>query len=127
MYVCMYVRMYVCILMCVLKNQLHVRTYMRTYVFMYVRMYVCMYVCILTCMLQDLELSTAAVAHVYLEKLILDNLTRKDSRKISAAVCLLLAIKFNEAPRDTRVSAMKEVVEKQNRCFCLYVCMYVCM
>jgi hypothetical protein len=63
----------------------------------------------------DLELSTAAIAHVYLEKLILNNLARKHSRKITAAVCLLLALKFNESPRDTRVSSMVETVEKQNR------------
>ena len=46
--------------------------------------------------LLDLELSTAAIAHVYLEKLILLNLVRKHSRKVTAAVCLLLAVKFNE-------------------------------
>eukprot|EP00961_Rhodomonas_salina_P058718 788796-Rhodomonas_salina.1 len=47
----------------------------------------------------NLELSTAALAHVYLEKLILRNLVRKVSRKVTAAVCLLLALKFNEVPR----------------------------
>ncbi len=94
-------------------------------------MYICIYVFNHTnthTHKQDLELSTAAIAHVYLEKLILDNLARKESRKISAAVCLLLAIKFNESPRDGRVSAMKEVVERQNRCVTLsYTCtsMYV--
>eukprot|EP00960_Hanusia_phi_P069419 767087-Hanusia_phi.AAC.1 len=83
----------------------------------------------------DFELSTAAMAHVYLEKLILKNLVRKHrcypflsllipffrqstceailmvplsrSRKVTAAVCLLLAVKFNEVPRDTRVCAIQ--------------------
>jgi len=32
----------------------------------------------------DLDLSTAALAHVYLEKLILKNLVRKHSRKLTA-------------------------------------------
>jgi len=32
----------------------------------------------------DLDLSTAAMAHVYVEKLILKNLVRKHSRKVTA-------------------------------------------
>jgi len=46
----------------------------------------------------DLDLSTAAMAHVYVEKLILKNLVRKHSRKVTAGVCLMLAVKFNEVP-----------------------------
>ena len=64
--------------------------------------------------LLDLELSTAAIAHVYLEKLILLNLVRKHSRKVTAAVCLLLAVKFNEVPRDTRLDALQLAFEGQN-------------
>jgi hypothetical protein len=47
------------------------------------------------------------MAHVYLEKLILKNLVRKHSRKVTAAVCLLLAVKFNEVPKDTRLDAIQ--------------------
>ena len=55
----------------------------------------------------DLDLSTAAMAHVYLEKLILKNLVRKSSRKVTAAVCLLLAVKFNEVPSSHMQVAME--------------------
>ncbi|KAJ1489425.1 hypothetical protein T484DRAFT_1779986 [Baffinella frigidus] len=69
----------------------------------------------------DLNVSTAAVAHVYLEKLILKNLVAKHNRKVReaaclllamkfnvrAAACLLLAMKFNEVPRDSRLASMQ--------------------
>jgi len=51
----------------------------------------------------DLDLSTAAMAHVYLEKLILKNLVRKHSRKVTAGVCLMLAVKFNEVPDENQM------------------------
>jgi hypothetical protein len=42
------------------------------------------------------ELATAALAHVYLEKLVLRQVVHKPNRKLMAAVCLLLAAKWNE-------------------------------
>mmetsp|Transcript_29951 Transcript_29951/g.96646 ORF Transcript_29951/g.96646 Transcript_29951/m.96646 type:complete len:290 (-) Transcript_29951:20-889(-) len=44
----------------------------------------------------DGELATAALAHVYLEKLVLRRVVHKPNRKLMAAVCLLLAAKWNE-------------------------------
>ena len=35
------------------------------------------------------------------------NLVRKHSRKLTAAVCLLLAVKFNEVPKDSRLDALQ--------------------
>ena len=47
------------------------------------------------------------VGGVRQEKLILKNLVRKHSRKVTAAVCLLLAVKFNEVPKDPRLDALQ--------------------
>ena len=44
----------------------------------------------------DLELSTVALAHVYLERLCWKNLVDKKNRKLLSAVCLTLAYKYNE-------------------------------
>jgi hypothetical protein len=37
----------------------------------------------------------------------LKNLVRKHSRKLTAAVCLVLAVKFNEVPKDSRLDALQ--------------------
>jgi hypothetical protein len=44
----------------------------------------------------DLELSTAALAYAYFERLVLQNVVSKYNRKIAASVALLLAVKYNE-------------------------------
>ena len=46
---------------------------------------------------QDMEVSTAAVAHTFLEKLVLKRLVHKPNRRLVAATCLLLATKVNDA------------------------------
>mmetsp|Transcript_10696 Transcript_10696/g.40000 ORF Transcript_10696/g.40000 Transcript_10696/m.40000 type:complete len:519 (-) Transcript_10696:112-1668(-) len=44
---------------------------------------------------QVIEVSTVAMAFVYFEKLILQNVVTKQNRKIMASTCLFLAFKFN--------------------------------
>ena len=44
----------------------------------------------------ELALSTIALGQIYMEKLVLCNVMRKKNRKLLAATCLLLALKFNE-------------------------------
>ncbi len=44
----------------------------------------------------DLEISTAALAYAYFERLVLQNVVSKYNRKIAAGVALLLAFKYNE-------------------------------
>ena len=44
----------------------------------------------------DLELSTVALAHAYLERLCWRNVVEKKNRKLLSAVCLTLAYKYNE-------------------------------
>lgn len=61
----------------------------------------------------DVELATAALAHVLLEKLILSNLVKKSTRKVTAAVCLLLAFKMNEVPRCPAIEAIQQGLERQ--------------
>ena len=50
----------------------------------------------------DLELSTVALAYVYLERLCWRNLVEKKNRKLLAAVCLTLAYKYNEGAQQTQ-------------------------
>ena len=45
----------------------------------------------------DLELSTVALACVYVERLCWRNVLEKRNRKLASAVCLTLAFKWNEA------------------------------
>ena len=65
----------------------------------------------------DLELATASIAWIYFEKLVLRNRVDKASRKIMAAVCLLLAYKWSEgsasgAARKKQVAALFAACEK---------------
>jgi len=57
----------------------------------------------------DGELATAALAHVYLEKLVLRRVVHKPNRKLMAAVCLVLAAKWNEPEL---LPGLLELVEK---------------
>ena len=43
-----------------------------------------------------MDLSTACLASVYFEKLVLKNMVHKTNRKIFAATCLFIACKFND-------------------------------
>ncbi len=47
-----------------------------------------------------LEVSTAALAIVYFEKLVFKGLVSKSNRKLVMSVCLVLAFKFNEANQE---------------------------
>jgi len=49
----------------------------------------------------DLEISTAALAIIYFEKLVFKGVVRKQNRKLIMSVCLLIAFKFNEPKRET--------------------------
>lgn len=44
----------------------------------------------------DIEISTVAIAFIFFEQLILQSLVAKENRKLTMAVCLVLAAKFNE-------------------------------
>lgn len=56
----------------------------------------------------DLEISTVAVSYIYFEKLVLINEVDKPNRKLMAAVCLLLAVKWTEGNTPTnQKSAMQ--------------------
>lgn len=58
--------------------------------------------------LYDLEASSVAFAHVYLEKLILKNFVNKGNKKLIASICLLLAVKVNDS-KDINYSTLVEV------------------
>jgi hypothetical protein len=51
---------------------------------------------LLACVNLALEISTVAIAFIFFEQLILKSLVSKENRKLSMAVCLVLAAKFNE-------------------------------
>ncbi|CAG8492932.1 2916_t:CDS:10 [Ambispora gerdemannii] len=59
----------------------------------------------------DLELSTVAKAYVYFEKLVLKKLVAKYNRRLTAAICLLLASKVNE-PKETSHASILESLHK---------------
>jgi hypothetical protein len=49
----------------------------------------------------NLELSTAALACIYFERLVLKNMVVKTNRKIMAAICFMIAMKFHEFSAST--------------------------
>ena len=62
-----------------------------------------------------IEMSTAALAIVYFEKLVLKGVVSKPNRKLVMSVCFVLAFKFNEQPLgESRVplSALLEDIER---------------
>ncbi|KAI8907495.1 cyclin-like protein [Powellomyces hirtus] len=61
--------------------------------------------------MQDLELSSVACAYVYFEKLVLKNMVNKESRRLVAAACLLLAAKVND-PKEVDYTKLLEAMEK---------------
>ncbi|KAI8322465.1 hypothetical protein GQ54DRAFT_323986 [Martensiomyces pterosporus] len=61
---------------------------------------------------QDLELSTAAIAWVYFEKLIWKGYVVKDNRKLVSAVCLYLALKINES-REVSISRSLQAIQRR--------------
>ncbi|KAF0978594.1 hypothetical protein FDP41_002414 [Naegleria fowleri] len=64
------------------------------------------------------ELAIAAVAFVYLEKMILKNLVHKANRKRIAAACLFLAFKLNlESPHEQRKQVTSEFLDEIENVF----------
>eukprot|EP00669_Euglena_mutabilis_P014355 TRINITY_DN9418_c0_g1_i1.p2 TRINITY_DN9418_c0_g1~~TRINITY_DN9418_c0_g1_i1.p2 ORF type:complete len:164 (+),score=67.52 TRINITY_DN9418_c0_g1_i1:280-771(+) len=59
---------------------------------------------------ETLEVSTVAYAVVYFEKIIMNRRVNKENRKLMAAVCVLLAIKFWE-PSITSTTRLLPIVE----------------
>lgn len=51
---------------------------------------------LLACVGIGIEISTVAISFIFFEQLVLKALIAKENRKLSMAVCLLLAAKFNE-------------------------------
>ena len=51
---------------------------------------------LLACVNLGIEISTVAIAFILFEQLVLKALVAKENRKLSMAVCLVLAAKFNE-------------------------------
>ncbi|OQR81563.1 hypothetical protein THRCLA_11616 [Thraustotheca clavata] len=63
------------------------------------------------CQRLHMDISTVALACVYFEKLVLSNYVNKANRKLYMSVCMVLALKFNEAlNRDKIVSVVKKLL-----------------
>ena len=56
----------------------------------------------------NLELSSVALAYVYLEKLVIKNVIKKHNRKLIAAICVLLAAKVND-PKELNYKKLLDV------------------
>ena len=54
----------------------------------------------------DLSISSAALAHMYFERLALHEKVQKENRDVYASVCLMLAVKYNE-DKDTMADNLK--------------------
>lgn len=63
------------------------------------------------CEQRDLEQSTRALSMVYLEKLVLNRTIRKETRKLIASACLVLACKANE-PKGTKFDALVDHISR---------------
>ncbi|KAH9255423.1 hypothetical protein BASA81_006542 [Batrachochytrium salamandrivorans] len=63
----------------------------------------------------DHELSSIALAYVYLEKLILKRVVHKANRKLVAFTCLVVAIKFNESGGVNKTSELIEEIVSQHK------------
>mmetsp|Transcript_12818 Transcript_12818/g.19294 ORF Transcript_12818/g.19294 Transcript_12818/m.19294 type:complete len:477 (-) Transcript_12818:154-1584(-) len=61
----------------------------------------------------DLEVSTVAIAFICFEQLCLKGLVTKANRRLSMAVCLILAVKFNESISDTCLDSVFEFADRQ--------------
>ncbi|KAJ3163068.1 hypothetical protein HDU86_002237 [Geranomyces michiganensis] len=61
--------------------------------------------------MQNLELSSVACAYVYFEKLVLKNMVSKETRRLVAAACLLLAAKVND-PKEVDYTKLLDTFEK---------------
>jgi len=71
---------------------------------------------ILGCMARNIELSTVALAVILFERLCLKGLVTKANRRLTMAVALLLAYKFNECVTSkfhTRLESMLDFVDKE--------------
>jgi len=57
----------------------------------------------------NLEFSTAALAIIYFEKLVLKGVVLKQNRKLAMSVCLVIAFKFNE-PKRPGAATLKDLL-----------------
>lgn len=62
---------------------------------------------------EQLELSSAALAYVYFEKLVSARRVAKINRKLVAAVCFLLAVKVNDSKENTDFAELLETLEEE--------------
>jgi len=66
------------------------------------------------CRVLNLEVSTAALAVVYFEKLVFKGIVEKSNRKLVMSVCLILAFKFNE-PAKPNSTTLKQILDDIER------------
>jgi hypothetical protein len=66
---------------------------------------------LLGCLQLGLEVSTVAIAVVSMERLIMKGLVTKTNRRLSMAVCLLLAFKMNESLTSSYLSEMGRLLD----------------